>query len=514
MVWQEIMLACALYPIDEDFLAEITMEVQEQSLRLATHASIVVFGGNNENEVALQWFDASLNNRDLYVSDYSTLYGQTIYPALTRMLGTSAWKHQLVWVDSSPSNGLISKHPYAKLWTAASTGIAGDMHFYDYSCDCEDVASYPDARFVSEFGFQSMPSYLSYEPVTEANDRHPNSPLLLYRQRHQHGNQQIDEQLARHYKLPAASCDDEEDLGFDNYLYLTAIQQSACYETAIQHWRSRRDVSQMMGILYWQLNDIWQGPSWASMEWAGRWKPLLYTIRRVYASLSLYIEVDAATGSIRVYAINDAMDDSIAASLAVELIPWNPTQSQINDEVVVVNDMQVTIPSASSALLWHGELNAATMQACSSTSCYVKAIASSAADSTSRRHLEAWKALAPMKEVDLVASPVINVDNFHSLASNIIAFEVTVSAASPSLFFELMDEEEQDVAKSKDQLTGVIGSAAGWFSDNNFLAEAGRSYSIEYHAVDLELVLTVESFRSRLKTRVLQSVYNCQVHRT
>lgn len=87
MIWQEVMLACALYPSSTTFLAEIDAEVRHQALRLGTHPSIVVWGGNNENEVALGWFPESLQNRDLYVSDYSKLYGATVYPALASVLG-------------------------------------------------------------------------------------------------------------------------------------------------------------------------------------------------------------------------------------------------------------------------------------------------------------------------------------------------------------------------------------------------------------------------------------------
>jgi len=35
------------------------------------------------------------------------------------------------------------------------------------------------------------------------------------------------------------------------------------------------------------MNDIWQGPSWASLEYGGRWKPTQYTTRRVFAPVSI-----------------------------------------------------------------------------------------------------------------------------------------------------------------------------------------------------------------------------------
>jgi beta-galactosidase/beta-glucuronidase len=45
------MFACALYPYDDDFLASVRTEVTEQVWRLGSHASLVVWCGNNEIEV-------------------------------------------------------------------------------------------------------------------------------------------------------------------------------------------------------------------------------------------------------------------------------------------------------------------------------------------------------------------------------------------------------------------------------------------------------------------------------
>jgi beta-mannosidase len=89
MVWQEFMFACATYPRDQNFLHEVALEVQETALRLGSHPSIFVFGGNNENEVGLEWYQESRDNRDLFVADYVKLYGDTVFGTLQKVLGTN-----------------------------------------------------------------------------------------------------------------------------------------------------------------------------------------------------------------------------------------------------------------------------------------------------------------------------------------------------------------------------------------------------------------------------------------
>ena len=40
-----------------------------------------------------------------------------------------------------------------------------------------------------------------------------------------------------------------------------------------------------MGALYWQLNDIWPGASWTSLEFGGKWKMSHYHAEKFFRNV-------------------------------------------------------------------------------------------------------------------------------------------------------------------------------------------------------------------------------------
>ena len=112
----------------------------------------------------------------------------------------------------------------------------GDVHYYNYAADCQDPSTYPEARFVSEHGFQSFPSLSSYMSVTDKADRDMSSDLMDYRQRHGNGNAEVLAMMSRHFPVPGKSRPGDAD-SFEMYVWMTQVQQGRCYETAINQWR-------------------------------------------------------------------------------------------------------------------------------------------------------------------------------------------------------------------------------------------------------------------------------------
>ena len=92
--------------MDEAFLSNVYDEVTYQVKRLQSHASIVLWAGNNENEaaVAQNWFDIPKEQMAQVKSDYRTLYVDTVMKAVQEIdQGANR-----PFITSSPSNGLKS----------------------------------------------------------------------------------------------------------------------------------------------------------------------------------------------------------------------------------------------------------------------------------------------------------------------------------------------------------------------------------------------------------------------
>ena len=355
LIWQEFAFACALYPRPPSFLADIGVEAHQQVARLSSHPSVALWGGNNEVETSFGWFPESIANPQLYAVDYDALFVRLLRDVV---LGIDPGA---IYIDSSPSNGVYNTTAtIIKRWGDASDLSRGDIHFYDYTSNLLDSAAYPLAKFVSEFGYMSIPSFSSW--IKQSNDLGVAGGDLEARMRHGQGMQQIKDQLKMHFfNLNVASSSSslattqEEDM-FQDFIYLTQLQQSLIYETAAIAWRrARADVeAATAGLLYWQLNDVWAGPSWSSINFDGQWKLLHYAARRFFRPIAVFGVVFRDAGDVlEVWGVQDAPHRARGA-LTVELIPY---QAVAASEVrTVVAGMDVEIPGSNASLLYRGRV--------------------------------------------------------------------------------------------------------------------------------------------------------------
>ncbi|WP_299150821.1 glycoside hydrolase family 2 protein [uncultured Tateyamaria sp.] len=295
LVWQDFMFACHLYPSTDTFLASIDTEVREQVARLNHHACIALWCGDNELLGALTWFEESRTNRDRYLVAYDRL-NRTIETALKATAPGANW-----W-PSSPSPGLMN---FGDAW---HDDRSGDMHFWSVWHEGCDFDHYRDVapRFCSEFGFQSYPSIDVIRKFADPLDFNIASPVMESHQKNAGGNARIAETMFRYFRFPN---------DFENFVYLSQIQQGLAIKTAVTHWRSLKP--HCMGTLYWQLNDTWPVCSWASLDHGGGWKLMHHMARRFYAPV--LVSAVPVTDGIELRAIND-LDHDVMLAVKVRAI--------------------------------------------------------------------------------------------------------------------------------------------------------------------------------------------------
>ena len=75
-----------------------------------------------------------------------------------------------------------------------------------------------------------------------------------------------------------------------------------------------------MGALYWQLNDIWPGASWTSLEYGGKWKMSHYYAEQFFRHVLLSPVIDGE--AVRAYVICDT-EVAQAMTLEIRTYHWN-----------------------------------------------------------------------------------------------------------------------------------------------------------------------------------------------
>ncbi len=267
LVWQDFMFACAVYPLnDAELLDTIKAEVVENVQRLRHRACLALWCGNNEIETA--WVSWGWDRPEL--ADLKAAYDHFFHQLLPAWVApedpdTTYWA-------SSPSSGKPFDDP--------NGGTVGDMHEWTVWHAMKPLKHYRDisSRFVSEFGFQSLPNIRTVATYAEPPEWNMTSYIMEHHQRNAAGNGKMITYLTDHFRLPK---------DFTALVYLTQLLQSEAMRIGVEHWR--RDPA-CSGVLYWQLNDCWPVASWSSMDYFGRWKAAHYGSQRFYTPLLLSVE--------------------------------------------------------------------------------------------------------------------------------------------------------------------------------------------------------------------------------
>lgn len=284
LVWQDFMFACGTYPtFDPAFMANVEAEARQVVRRLRDRACLAIWCGNNELEQGLvNWDSDAWTPRSMGAADYRRLFDELLPLVVEQEDGITAY---------IPSSGHTPGSNRADCHDAS----CGDAHAWSVWFGGETIEAQRNwtYRFMSEFGFQSFPALATVERFTLPEDRNLGSWVMDYHQRSPDGNRKIFQYLLDWFQPPAA---------FAELLWRTQLIQAICIQVAAEH--ARRIQGRMDGLLYWQLNDIWPGATWSSIDVYGNWKALHYLAKRFFAPVLISLKEDCAVGTVEVHVSN------------------------------------------------------------------------------------------------------------------------------------------------------------------------------------------------------------------
>ncbi|WP_328597051.1 beta-mannosidase [Porcincola intestinalis] len=265
VVWQDFMFACAVYDLTDEFEDNIVHEFIDNVKRIRHHASLGLWGGNNEMEQFVA--DGVWVTKPKQKSDYVKMY-EYIIPKVLKKYDPNTF----YW-PASPSSGGAFDNP--------NDESRGDTHYWEVWHANKPFTEYRHHffRYLSEFGFQSFPLEKTCESFTLPKDRNIFSYVMEKHQRNQAANGKIIGYMEQMYLYPE---------NFQKIVYASQLLQAQAIRYGVEHLRRNR--GRCMGTVIWQLNDCWPVASWSSIDYYGRWKALHYHAKRFFAPLLLSCE--------------------------------------------------------------------------------------------------------------------------------------------------------------------------------------------------------------------------------
>ena len=278
LIWQDFMYSCAQYPDDKAYLENCRADAEYNVIRLRNRACLALWCGNNE----MEWFLCGGwggDNNEKWRKSYAKIF-HDLLPSVCSKLDPDTY----YW-PSSPSNGM--HRPFHD----ANAEATGDGHYWEVWHGRLPFTAYRDHyfRFMSEFGFESMPPMDTVKSFAGNGELNMTSYVMECHQKNRAGNGLILYYMGQTFRFPK---------NFEMMCYTSQLLQAEAMRYGVEHWRRNR--GRCMGTLYWQFNDCWPVSSWSSVDYFGRWKALQYVARRFYSPVLLSVAEEGTTAEIHV----------------------------------------------------------------------------------------------------------------------------------------------------------------------------------------------------------------------
>jgi len=274
MIWQDFTFACAPYPDDDsEFMLEVRKEVEVIVKELRNHPCVVLWCGNNENQVAHYigyWGGKNVPLRGMIIYD-------KLLPEVCEKLDPT----RPYW-PSSPYGG---ENPGSEEEGDTHTGPPDGINYKDYALS--------RGKFITEFYYLAPSVKESLLEFIPRKELYIDSPSWKY-----HNNTlekgKIKAALKRFF-IP------QEKLSLEEYIISSQMIQAEALKFAAEHWRRR--MFNTAGALFWAYNDCWGTTTgWTIVDYYLRLKPGYFYVKKAFEPVHVSLK---ETSPIEVWITND-----------------------------------------------------------------------------------------------------------------------------------------------------------------------------------------------------------------
>ena len=296
MVWQDFMMACAVYPQDETFQKILEEEVTYQVCRLRSRASLMLWSGDNECDCAFNTWGGVVRDPNGNVVTRETL------PRIIRMHDFSR--------PYLPSSPYISKECFDNKLHSPEEHLWGDRpHF------ASDFYVKSECLFVSEIGYHGAVSPASakkfigekylYPLLDEKGNANPHwlahsteSTSSAREMPYSYRMKMLVRKVTDYVRtLPAT---------YEDFARVSQIIHAEAVKFFIELFRGGK--WRRTGIIYWNLADGWPLSCEAVVDYYGVKKLAFEYMRRAYEPV--YLMLRESDDGLALVAANDTRNDA------------------------------------------------------------------------------------------------------------------------------------------------------------------------------------------------------------
>ncbi len=287
MVWQDMVFACAKYPVaDRAFYQSVCAEVEHHARRLAAHPSLVAWCGNNELETAnWHW---NYEKWGLVNPDHA-FFHITAPRILQREDPT-----RFYWPSS----------PYSKGFVSPGADHTGDQHPWGIGFHNTDFRGYRRmiCSFPNEGGTLGPAALGTVEACLPEGQRRAHSFAW-----NQHDNSvsfwaepsPSDGMIAQWTGREVAG------MGVEEYVYWAGLVHGEGLREYIENFRRR--MFRSGSAIFWMFNDTWPCVrSWTPVDYYLRRTPAFHPVRRAFAPVTVVVAEEG--DEIVVFGVNETRE--------------------------------------------------------------------------------------------------------------------------------------------------------------------------------------------------------------